>query len=205
MKILHADDHPMFREGVHFFLKLLDKEVTIVEVSSIQAALDQLALHEDIKLILLDIDMPGMAQLAGFHQIRQAYPKIPLVFLSAVEEPETIKMLIDQGAKGYILKSTSSEVLLSALRQVLEGGIYLPDAYYIDVSHKNQTHAKYGLTTRQQEILKLMVEGLPNKLIADRLKITEGTVKNHIKAIFQILKVYNRTQAVLKAKEIGYG
>ena len=81
----------------------------------------------------------------------------------------------------------------------------MPYAYYIDMSHKNQTHAKYGLTTRQQEILKLMVEGLPNKLIADRLKITEGTVKNHIKAIFQILKVYNRTQAVLKAKEIGYG
>ena len=131
MKILHADDHSMFREGLRFFLKLLDPQVVVLEASNIQGALDKLALEWPVDLLVLDLQMPGMSELDGFFAIHRRYPNLPIVIVSGVNDPRTIRALLDGGARGYIPKLASSEQLMDALRRVLHGEVYLPDALFI--------------------------------------------------------------------------
>lgn len=202
MKILHADDHPMFREGLSFFLKLLDTQVVVLEASNVQAALDKLALEGPVDLVVLDLQMPGMSELDGFFAIRRRYPKLPIVIVSGVNDPRTIRALLDGGARGYIPKLAGSEQLLDALRRVLRGEIYLPDALFIPDSPAATGEAA-ALTARQLQILPLLAEGMPNKQIADALSVTEGTVKQHLKELFRRLKTRNRTQAVKEARRLG--
>ena len=104
MKILHADDHPMFREGLRFFLKLLDPQVVILEASNFQAALDKLALENPVDLLLLDLEMPGMSELEGFFAIRRRYPRLPIVIVSGVNDTRILRTLLEGGARGYIPK-----------------------------------------------------------------------------------------------------
>ena len=204
MKILHADDHSLFREGLRFFLKLLDKDVVVLEASNIQAALDKLALESPVDLVVLDLQMPGMSELDGFFAIRRRYPKLPIVVVSGVNDARTIRALIDGGARGYIPKLASSEQLMEALRRVLRGEIYLPDALFLPDSQASTAADDKGmLTSRQLEILPLLAEGMQNKQIADALNVTEGTVKQHLKDLFRRLEVRNRTQAVKEARRLG--
>jgi DNA-binding NarL/FixJ family response regulator len=205
MKILHADDHSMFREGLRFFLKLLDPQVVVLEASNIQAALDKLALEAPVDLIVLDLQMPGMSELDGFFAIHRRYPNLPIVIVSGLNDPRTIRALIDGGARGYIPKLSTSEQLMDALRRVLRGEVYLPDALFIP---DPQSMAASGdeaaaFTPRQLEILPLLAEGMPNKRIADALDVTEGTVKQHLKDLFRRLNARNRTQAVKEARRLG--
>jgi len=205
MKILHADDHSMFREGLRFFLKLLDPQVVVLEASNIQAALDKLALEAPVDLIVLDLQMPGMSELDGFFAIHRRYPKLPIVIVSGLNDPRTIRALIDGGARGYIPKLATSEQLMDALRRVMRGEIYLPDALFIpdaqSAAAKGDEAAAF--TPRQLEILPLLAEGMPNKRIADALDVTEGTVKQHLKDLFRRLNARNRTQAVKEARRLG--
>ncbi len=204
MKILHADDHPMFREGLRFFLQLLDTQVVVLEASNIQAALDKLALEGPVDLVVLDLQMPGMSELDGFFAIHRRYPNLPIVIVSGLNDPRTIRALLDGGARGYIPKLASSEQLMDALRRVLKGEIYLPDALFIPDSQAPATGADATpLTARQLEILPLLAEGMPNKRIADALDVTEGTVKQHLKDLFRRLNTRNRTQAVREARRLG--
>ena len=205
MKILHADDHSMFREGLRFFLKLLDPQVVVLEASNIQAALDKLALEAPVDLIVLDLQMPGMSELDGFFAIHRRYPKLPIVIVSGLNDPRTIRALIDGGARGYIPKLATSEQLMDALRRVMRGEVYLPDALFIpdaqSAAAKGEEAAAF--TPRQLEILPLLAEGMPNKRIADALDVTEGTVKQHLKDLFRRLNARNRTQAVKEARRLG--
>ena len=205
MKILHADDHSMFREGLRFFLKLLDPQVVVLEASNIQAALDKLALEAPVDLIVLDLQMPGMSELDGFFAIHRRYPKLPIVIVSGLNDARTIRALIDGGARGYIPKLATSEQLMDALRRVMRGEIYLPDALFIpdaqSAAVKGDEAAAF--TPRQLEILPLLAEGMPNKRIADALDVTEGTVKQHLKDLFRRLNARNRTQAVKEARRLG--
>jgi len=205
MKILHADDHSMFREGLRFFLKLLDPQVVVLEASNIQAALDKLALEAPVDLIVLDLQMPGMSELDGFFAIHRRYPKLPIVIVSGLNDPRTIRALIDGGARGYIPKLATSEQLMDALRRVMRGEVYLPDALFIpdaqSAAAKGDEAAAF--TPRQLEILPLLAEGMPNKRIADALDVTEGTVKQHLKDLFRRLNARNRTQAVKEARRLG--
>ncbi|HXX12110.1 MAG TPA: response regulator transcription factor [Burkholderiales bacterium] len=205
MKILHADDHSMFREGLRFFLKLLDPQVVVLEASNIQAALDKLALEAPVDLIVLDLQMPGMSELDGFFAIHRRYPKLPIVIVSGLNDPRTIRALIDGGARGYIPKLATSEQLMDALRRVMRGEVYLPDALFIpdaqSAGAKGDEAAAF--TPRQLEILPLLAEGMPNKRIADALDVTEGTVKQHLKDLFRRLNARNRTQAVKEARRLG--
>jgi DNA-binding NarL/FixJ family response regulator len=204
MKILHADDHSLFREGLQFFLKLLDKQVVVLEASNIQAALDKLALESPVDLMVLDLQMPGMSELDGFFAIRRRHPDLPIVVVSGVNDARTIRALIDGGARGYIPKLASSEQLMEALRRVLHGEIYLPDALFLPESQASAAADDKGtLTSRQLEILPLLAEGMQNKQIADALNVTEGTVKQHLKDLFRRLEVRNRTQAVKEARRLG--
>jgi DNA-binding NarL/FixJ family response regulator len=204
MKILHADDHPMFREGLRFFLKLLDANVVVLEASNIQAALDKLALEGPVDLVVLDLQMPGVSELDGFFTIHRRYPNLPIVIVSGLNDPRTIRALLDGGARGYIPKLASSEQLMDALRRVLKGEIYLPDALFIPDSQAAATSGEAApLTARQMQILPLLAEGMPNKRIADALEVTEGTVKQHLKDLFKRLNTRNRTQAVKEARRLG--
>jgi DNA-binding NarL/FixJ family response regulator len=204
VKILHADDHPMFREGIRFFLKLLDAQVTPLEASSLQATIDKLALEWPVDLLLLDLEMPGMAGLEGFLALRRRYPQLPIVVLSGVSDPRVIRSLVDGGARGYIPKLASSEQLLDALRGVLKGEVYVPDAVFVPEGKQAASAEDSGtLTARQLQILPYLAEGLPNKQIADALGVTEGTIKQHLKDLFKRLNARNRTQAVKEARKLG--
>ncbi len=203
MKILHADDHPMFREGLRFFLQLLGTQVTVLEAGNLRAALDKLALEWPVDLLLLDLQMPGMGEIEGFLAIRRAYPALPVVIVSGVNDPQIIRTLLDGGARGYIPKFTGSEQLMDALRRVLNGEVYVPDAVFLPPSQTAGNGESAPLTSRQLQILPLLAEGMPNKRIADALGLTEGTVKQHLKDLFRRLNANNRTQAVREGRRLG--
>ena len=204
MKILHADDHSIFREGLKFFLQLLGTQVTVLEASNVKAALDKLALEWPVDLLLLDLQMPGMGELEGFFTIRRHYPALPVVIVSGVNDPQMIRTLLDGGARGFIPKFASSEQLLDALRQVLSGQVYVPDAVILPQSQSTLNSGESArLTARQLQILPLLAEGMPNKRIATALGLTEGTIKQHLKDLFRRLNASNRTQAVREARQLG--
>ena len=202
IKILHADDHPLFREGIRFFLKLLDSDVTALEAGSLQATMDKLALEWPIDLLLLDLEMPGMNLAEGFAAIRRRYPQLPIAIVSGVTDASLIRTLLDSGARGFIPKLAGSEQLLDALRRILAGEIYVPDAL-LGRQVAVAKEAGDTLTARQLDILPLLAEGMPNKQIADALGVTEGTVKQHLKDLFKRLSARNRTQAVQEARRLG--
>ena len=193
----------MFREGLRFFLQLLGEQVTVLEAGNLRAALDKLALEWPVDLLLLDLQMPGMSEVEGFLAIRRAYPTLPVVIVSGVNDPQIIRTLLDGGARGYIPKFTGSEQLMDALRRVLNGEIYVPDAVFLPQSQPAGNGESAPLTSRQLQILPLLAEGMPNKRIADALGLTEGTVKQHLKDLFRRLHANNRTQAVREARRLG--
>jgi len=204
MKILHADDHPMFREGLRFFLKLLDPQVVILEAGNFQAALDKLALESPVDLLMLDLQMPGMSELEGFFAIRRRYPTLPIVIVSGVNDTRILRTLLEGGARGYIPKFASSELLMDGLRRVLSGEVFIPNALFLPASNPARGDPEgSALTERQLQILPLLADGMPNKRIADALGVTEGTVKQHLKELFKRLSARNRTQAVNEARRLG--
>jgi DNA-binding NarL/FixJ family response regulator len=158
----------------------------------------------EVDLALLDLYMPGMSGVDGVIRFRAAFPEIPLVVLSASELAEDIHRLLAAGALGYVTKSSPSEVILGALRLVLAGGVYIPPSVLEQHSGGDSDPSRPGpLTARQVEVLRELAKGQSNKQIAKALEVTEGTVKIHLAAIFRILKVNNRTEAVLVAQKMG--
>lgn len=207
MKILLADDHPLFREGVKPILIKLDTDVKILEAVDFPTAFEVAHRHRDLDLALMDLNMPGMAGVDGVIRFRATFPDIPVVVLSAAEESADIQHLLAEGALGYVSKASPSELILSALRLVLSGGIYVPthllpsgtDVVLPDAKLMRQ----YGLTLRQMQVLRELANGLSNKQIAKELQVTEGTVKVHMASIFRVLNVNNRTEALLVAQKMG--
>ncbi len=202
MKVLLADDHPLMREAVRQVLEQLDVQVDILDAQDYPSLFRQTAQHADIDLALVDLNMPGLPGVHGIIEFRTRFPDIPLVVLSASESPLDIRSVLDAGALGYIPKASTTAVMLSALQQVLAGEVYsphLPDE--ADNSFLSSATSGSRLTTRQIEVLRLMQQGYPNKTIARKLGLTEGTVKVHVAAIFRALGVRNRTEAVLVVQQ----
>lgn len=215
VKILVVDDHPLIREAVKQVLQALDQDLQLLEARTSADALEVARGNDDISLILLDLALPGADGFEALHWLRDEFPGVPVVVLSASEQPETVIRAIDGGAMGFIPKTSSSQVLIQALRLVLSGGIYLPP----EVLRKHdgdalrpidQTTAlpprdrrELGLTERQLQVLTLLIQGKPNKLICRELNLAEGTVKIHVTAILKALGVANRTQAVIAVGKLG--
>jgi DNA-binding NarL/FixJ family response regulator len=207
MKILLADDHPLFREGVKPVLKKLEARVVILEAADFPAAFSVTHANRDMDLALLDLNMPGMAGVDGVVRFRATFPEIPVVVLSAAEESADIQRLLAEGALGYISKATPSAKILAALRQVLAGETYVPtNLLQVDTAISppdTRLMRQYGLTYRQMEVLRALANGLSNKQIADLLQVTEGTIKVHMSSIFRMLNVATRTEALLVAQKMG--
>ena len=207
MKVLLVDDHPLFIEGIRGILQRLDdNEVFIQSCGSCEESLELIESDDDLDLVLLDLNLPGMSGLDGLQQIRHHLPATPIVLLSASEDRNKVLSAIELGAKGFIPKSSTPDIIISAIQLVLSGGVYLPMAV---LDRVNSTQAKTGnskgktLTPRQIEVLIQLAEGNSNKVIAGELNMAENTVRVHVSTIFRFLKVSNRTEACLVALRLG--
>jgi DNA-binding NarL/FixJ family response regulator len=227
MKILVVDDHPMMADALRLALLSLEREADVVCVSDLAGALAATA-ADAFDLALLDLGLPDCAGHDGLARLREERPAVPVVVVSGTSDPETIVSALDLGAMGFIPKTSSREVLLNAVRLVASGGVFVPiEALKVRASSGRiaageaataplpgarpavapataaLTPAELGLTPRQGEVLSLVLKGLPNKLIARKLDIAEGTVKAHVGAVLQALNVSTRTQALIAATRLG--
>ncbi len=220
LKILIADDHALIREALKNVLRKLDAMVVVVEAPDCPTALSRVDEHQDLSLILLDLNLPGIGGFGVLTEVRRRHPAIPIVVLSAHEERSSVIEALNRGAIGYIPKSSSNDVMVSALRLVLSGGKYLPpqvlatttappgapdpaDGPGKPTGNVVATAADLGLTERQQQVLALLMQGKSNKLICRELGVAERTVKIHVSAVLKALNVTSRTQAVIAAERLG--
>lgn len=216
MEILLVDDHALFREGLVMVLKKIESEAAVYEVESGEEALKLAASGPDLDIILLDQNLADTTGLVLLPQLKELLPACPVVMLSAEEEPALIQRALEAGASGFITKTSTSEVMVSAIKLVLTGGIYVPPAILAKRPTavqarpaiqtpigSGQPRTDYQLTARQTDVLKEMVKGLSNKEIARELTMSPSTVKVHVAAILRELNVKNRTQVVTIANEAG--
>jgi two-component system, NarL family, nitrate/nitrite response regulator NarL len=216
LKVLVIDDHPLVQEGVSAALESLADDVTVMAARDAEQGLGLAAEHPDLDLVLLDLALPGMSGFNLIGKLHERLPSLPVVVLSALEEPENVRHAINAGAMGFVPKSAATRVLIDVLQQVLEGNVTVPLA--LQSSGPPVSHALPGastdpvaagepdvalLTLRQLEVLSRVCQGKTNKQIATELGLSEKTVKAHVTAIFKVLGVVNRTQAVLVARRVG--
>jgi DNA-binding NarL/FixJ family response regulator len=216
MKILVVDDHVLIRQAMHGMLKKLKREAIVLEAWTCEAAMEIIAAHADLRLILLDLTLPDRDGFSALAEIRQRYPAIAVVVLSAVQDPANVMKALDLGALGFIPKSAQGDVILNALRLVFSGGIYIPPEILAHdetamlfnsktLKSEFRDSSEYmGLTDRQLDVLALLMEGRSNKTICRTLSLAEPTVKNHVTAILKTLNVSNRTEAVVAANNLGW-
>ena len=196
-----ADDHPLMRAALRTALRALGPATRFVESADVSSTLELVAAHSDIDLLLMDLNMPGARGLDAVRAVRERAPLMPLAVVSADHPPGTAAALLALGVAGFIPKSDPAAVIVGAVRLVLAGGVYVPPRFLDDHgTGAGRSTVPPGLTARQFDVLRLLAQGKPNKLIAHELGVSEGTVKVHLLAVFRALDVRNRTSAVLAAR-----
>jgi DNA-binding NarL/FixJ family response regulator len=218
MKILTIDKHDLTSEGLHKFLKELRNHAVIIQSSDCGQAMLLVDEHPDINLILLDLNFPDRDGFAMVAELRERFPAIAIVVLSSRSACDDIVRAFDLGVSGFIPKTTRRAVMLIALELVLAGGVYVPPEILARVApaparsrrQRGATDrsvvspADLELTGRQIDVLALMMRGQSNKAICRALDLAEPTVKNYVTAILKVLKVRNRTEAVIVAGEMKW-
>jgi DNA-binding NarL/FixJ family response regulator len=219
MKVLLIDDHALFREGLRLLLQRMDAGFEVLEAGHVDAALQAMDRHPDVALVLLDLGLPDMAGVDALSLMRTQHPGIPVVVISAQQDRPCVLEAINRGAMGFIPKSSDSGLLTHALQLVLAGGVYIPLSALVDapgamdtadaaspagLQAQTERLQALGLSARQIEVLVQMVQGLPNKMIARKMGLSEATVKSHVAATLRALRVANRTQAVLAVGKMGH-
>ena len=208
-KFVVADDHPLFRGALKQALMRIGPDSRILEAGDFDGAKALIAANADADLVLLDLSMPGASGLSGLVAMRGQHSSLPVVVVSAHDDPETIRRALELGASGFISKSASMDQICSAISSVLEGGICTPDG--IDLGEERDPEISdlirrlQTLTPQQARVLGMIGEGRLNKQIAYELGVSEATVKAHVSAILQKLGVESRTQAVIAASKIEIG
>ncbi len=205
MDILLIDDHPLFRKALRRTLWDLFDPLCVEETEGVRQALDLLATPYRPDLVLYDWRLPDGGGLNGLMAITLCLPSIPVVVISANEDPDIIASALAAGARGYIPKSSTSGVIRSALQLVMEGETYVPSAALDGPGQAViiPPAQEELLTAREKDVLHHMAEGFSNKRIALELGIAEATVRVHVSHILDKLQVKNRTQAVTKARRLG--
>ena len=215
MKILIADDHRLIIDAVADKLSELEPGIEFVAAVNVRELMERV--DEPLDLALIDLGMPGAEGLSHIQQVRQRCPDLPIIVLSGQEDPAVMRDVLDCGAQGYIPKAYSPAVMVSAVRLVMAGGVYVPPML-LSMSGRDDALAPGAagqaavagvealgdlLTERQVDVLRLLSQGQPNKVIGRSLGISEGTVKIHLAAIFRALNARNRTEAVMKARVLA--
>lgn len=206
-KFVIADDHPLFRGALKQALAGLAGVGTILEAGDFDATKTVITANEDIDLVLLDLAMPGASGLSGLISLRGIHSGVPIVVVSAYDDPETIRRALELGASGFISKSASMEDIRGAVRTVLSGGIAAPAGIDLGVERDPEISdlikRLQSLTPQQTRVLSMLAEGKLNKQIAYELSVSEATIKAHVSAVLQKLEVDSRTQAVILLSRIG--
>jgi len=207
-RLLIADDHPLFRGALREAVSGLFEKPDIAEAGSFEDVTRQLERGAEIDLILLDLSMPGVRGFSGLMYLRAQYPSVPIIVVSANDDPAVIRRCMDFGASGFIPKTLGVEAMRAAIARVLEGGVWTPPDIELGPSDEPTAGmiARLALLTPQQvRVLMMLSEGLLNKQIAYELGVSEATIKAHVSAILQKLGVESRTQAVIAAARIESG
>jgi DNA-binding NarL/FixJ family response regulator len=204
-----ADDHPLFRGAMREAVSSLFGDASIAEAGSFDDAVALLDRGGDVDLVLLDLTMPGVRGFSGLMYLRAQYPSVPVVVVSANDDPAVIRRCMEFGASGFIPKTLGVEEMRAAIALVLEGGVWTPPDVDLKAGTDAETADLMGrlstLTPQQVRVLMMLSEGLLNKQIAYNLTVSEATVKAHVSAILQKLNVESRTQAVIAAAKIESG
>jgi two-component system, NarL family, nitrate/nitrite response regulator NarL len=200
MKILIVDDHPLFRAGFHAVLEQSDLEAAVLSVSSVAEALQILKRDGDVGLVLLDIHLRGEDGFNALKLIGEKFPTTACIMISGDEHEGVAPRVIAAGASGFIPKSFTADEMIAAIRQVLNGDVFVPS----QAQHTTPPSDGTSLTLRQLEVISMLGRGFSNKEIARALDVAERTVKAHVSAVFEALNVRNRTQAVLVAQRRGF-
>jgi two-component system nitrate/nitrite response regulator NarL len=210
MKLLVVDDHPIVRDGLAALLGQMGPDTVVLQVGDAGGALALVAAHADLDVVVLDIAMPGMDGLRALAEFGRTRPELPVVVISASEDARDAREALAKGALGYVPKSASQHTLLSAIRLVLNGDVYVPPLILAEtvVARSLNPSVTAGpgrptLTDRQIDVLRRLSEGQSNKEIAAELDLSEKTVKAHVTAIFRALNVVNRTQAAAAGRTAG--
>jgi DNA-binding NarL/FixJ family response regulator len=208
-RFLIADDHPLFRGALREAVTGLFQHVEIGEAGSFEDVAKLLESGGEVDLILLDLNMPGVRGFSGLMYLRAQYPSVPIVVVSANDDPTVIRRCMDLGTSGFIPKTLGIEEMRAAIKRVLEGGVWTPSDVDLstgaDTETTNLMARLASLTPQQVRVLMMLSEGLLNKQIAYELGVSEATVKAHVSAILQKLGVESRTQAVITAAKIEVG
>ena len=205
-RLVIADDHPLFRGALREAVAGLFADVDIAEAGSFDDVAKLLDRGGDVDLILLDLSMPGVRGFSGLMYLRAQYPSVPIVVVSANDDPAVIRRCMDFGASGFIPKTLGIEAIRGAIARVFEGGVWTPPDINLEADSDTETANLLtrlaSLTPQQVRVLMMLSEGLLNKQIAYELSVSEATVKAHVSAILQKLGVDSRTQAVIAAGKI---
>ncbi|HEU5272172.1 MAG TPA: response regulator transcription factor [Xanthobacteraceae bacterium] len=208
-RLLIADDHPLFRGALREAVAGLFARADIAEAGTFDDVAKLLETASEVDVILLDLAMPGVRGFSGLMYLRAQYPSVPVVIVSANDEPAVIRRCMDFGASGFIPKTLGVEAMREAIATVLRGGVWTPPDIDLNTPADAETTALLTrlatLTPQQVRVLMMLSEGLLNKQIAYELGVSEATVKAHVSAILQKLGVESRTQAVIAAAKIEIG
>jgi DNA-binding NarL/FixJ family response regulator len=208
-RLVIADDHPLFRGALREAVGGLFGRVDIAEAGSFDEVTKLLEGNAEVDLILLDLAMPGVRGFSGLMYLRAQYPSVPVVMVSANDDPAVIRRCMDFGGAGFIPKTLGIDAIRSAIVRVLEGGVWMPPDVDVgtgtDAASADVLARLASLTPQQVRVLMMLSGGLLNKQIAYELGVSEATVKAHVSAILQKLNVESRTQAVITASKIERG
>ena len=209
MKILVVDDHPLILAALAQLLPRGERSLSVIGAADRDAAYAMLAAHPDYALVLLDLALPGTRGLELLGAMRRDFPRLPIAVLSATHDRATVDGALAAGARGYIAKTASGRELVVAVERLLDGRTCprpdLARAPVAQVPGIASAPDALGLTRRQSDVLALLAQGKPNKLICRDLSLSEGTVKVHVSAILRALNVHTRAQAIAELARRGVG